>query len=155
MEKSQGQERKSTRASEIRPTTETPDSPIPTREHAALWMELESIVESVPNRSDHDTASIYANPTMITQDLTSSTGWKHLSISNLESKTALTDEKRDHDFSYDQESIRSSKRSISVASTIESDIVYPSTLRLLLVTVSLAIATFLVGLDRTIVATAT
>lgn len=155
MEKSLGQERKSTRASGILPTTETPDSSIPTREHAALWMELQSIVESVPNRSDHDTASIYANPTMITRDLTNSTGWKNLSIPNSKSKTALTDEKRDRDVSYDQESIRSSKRSISAASIIESDIVYPSTLRVLLVTVSLAIATFLVGLDRTIVATAT
>lgn len=64
---------------------------------------------------------------------------------------SLADEKRDHDVSHDEESARSSKS----GSVEESDIVYPSTLRVSLVTLSLAIAVFLIGLDRTIVATAT
>ena len=153
---SRDQEPEATRTSRIPRITETPESPIiSTRELAPLWIELESNVESGSDKSDHNTASICTNPTLMMRDFTNPVDSENLYTSSLRLKTALTDEKRDHDTSYDQESARSSKGDVSVASTIESDIEFPSTLRVLFVTVSLAIAIFLVGLDRTIVATAT
>jgi hypothetical protein len=112
-------------ASRMSRTTEPPESPISSKEPAGLWIELTSTVESISDKSDHQTVSINAS---------------------------LSDEKQDYYVSHDRESARPSKGSASI---IELDIEYPSTHRVLFVTVCLAIAVFLVGLDRTIVATAT
>ena len=108
--------------------TGNPGSPMSSNKPEGLWIELTSTGESVSDKSNHHTASI---------------------------SCSLANEKHNYYVSHDKESAERSKGSESVVSTIESDIVYPSALRVLFVTVSLAIAVFLVGLDRTIVATAT
>ena len=76
-----------------------------------------------------------------------------LYTSNSDLKTAVIHV--DYDVSYDEKLAGSLKGGLSFASTTESDIVYPSTIQVLFVTACLAIAIFLVGLDRTIVAAAT
>ena len=144
-------DRQAARASRTPTTTEIPKSPAFPREPAPLWIELIPNAEPVSDKPDQDTVS---NSTMTMRDFTNPVHSENLRTSELCWKTTLADEKGDYNVSHDKESGKSSKGSISVAA-IESDIVYPSTLRVLLVTVSLAIAIFLVGLDRTIVATAT
>ena len=149
------QERKATESSKIL-STETPESPIiSTRDVAPLWIELESYAQSVDDKSDHDTASVSSNSTTMMRDYTNSAHSENLYDSASGFKASIADEKRDYDVSHHEMSAGSLKECVSIASTKESDIVYPSTLRVLLVALSLAIAIFLVGLDRTIVATAT
>jgi hypothetical protein len=145
------EDRQATRASRTPTATRISESPASTREPAPLWIELVPNAEPVSDKPDQDAAS--NSPTTM-RDFAHSVDSKHLRPSELYWKTTLADEKGDFNVSHYEESGKSSKGSISDA-TVESDIVYPSTLRVLLVTASLAIAIFLVGLDRTIVATAT
>ena len=150
----QDQDLQASRAPRIFRAAETAEAPVSAKEPPGLRIEPTSDDESIFDKSDHDTVSIYSNSTT-PRDLNDPANSEKLHSSALHLKVVFADEKRNYDGSYDRESVRSSKGSMSIPSTMESDIQYPSTPRVLFVTLSLAIAIFLVGMDRTIVATAT
>jgi hypothetical protein len=121
-------------------TQQTPASPLP-------WLDLESVVDSQEG-SDRDTINSF-HATELSADTASvytpATGWEF----------AAGYEKGAYAFSHQAGSgiFPASGRAQSVVST-ESNIEYPSGLRLILIFTSLSLSLFLIGLDRTIVSTA-
>lgn len=110
---------------------------------------------SSSDKSDHDSASINTTPTTRSQerDFTYLDDAESLRTEGKGSEVAAGNEKQAYGINRDEGSSRISKAQ-SVTSTTESNIVYPSRFRALLIVLSLSLSTFLVALDRTIVPTA-
>lgn len=114
-------------------TSQAPSSPGP-------WIDLASIASS--NGEDHE--SIHSEDYSDSMSVyTPSTTWEY----------AAGYEKGALAYGHYAGSQSFAGKAMSVVST-ESNIVYPSTFRLILITISLSLSLFLIALDRTIVATA-
>lgn len=116
----------------------------------ASWIELRSIAESVSDKSDEDTVTMCTAPSTMRSNFP---GSEHPeSTANLD---APGHEKQVYSINHPQKPAQFSTEGMSILSKTEPDPVYPSTPRVLLITLSLAISIFVVALDRTVIATAT
>lgn len=138
---------------------EPEDPPITKLIHPSIpWIYLR-YNSSIPNKSNHDSASIYTILIMQKQDLYFRYSEKSESLRsvNMPSEIAAGDEESVHTANLDAASsttVRAQSATSTAPSAPESKIVYPSTFRVLLIVLSLSLSTLLVALDRTIVPTA-